>query len=216
MTSQLAPTVRRALAAFLALGATVLTAVSLAVLTAAPAAAEVPAGWSDPDPVDPVFVLLVAVGLPLLGALVITAMVYGPPRAPRPEVPVAAGDPFTASERAQLDATIRRAEQTCRAEISVFVGNAEGEDPRVFATQLHNTLVAPSRSILVMVDPTRRLLEVVTGAHVRRHLTDAEVEIAVLHMRTDFATGDLAGGLRRGIEMLAEHARPPRTLHSGA
>ncbi len=77
---------------------------------------------------------------------------------------MAAGDPFTASERAQLDATIRRAEQTCRAEISVFVGNAEGEDPRVFATQLHNTLVAPSRSILVMVDPTRRLLEVVTGA----------------------------------------------------
>ncbi len=47
----------------------------------APAAAEVPTGWSDPDPVDPVFVLLVAVGLPLLGALVITAMVYGPPLA---------------------------------------------------------------------------------------------------------------------------------------
>jgi len=130
-------------------------------------------------------------------------------------VPVAAGDPFTASERGQLDATIRRAEQTCRAEISVFVGNAEGEDSRAFATQLHNTLVAPSRSILVMVDPTRRILEVVTGAHVRRHLSDAEVEIAVLHMRTDFAAGDLAGGLRRGIEMLAEHARPPRTLHAG-
>ena len=129
---------------------------------------------------------------------------------------MAAGDPFTASARAQLDATIRRAEQTCRAEISVFVGNAEGEDPRAFATQLHNTLVAPSHSILVMVDPTRRLLEVVTGAHVRRHLSDPEVEMAVLHMRTDFATGDLAGGLRRGIEMLAEHARPPRTLHSGA
>lgn len=129
---------------------------------------------------------------------------------------MAAGDPLTSSEHAQLDAVIRRAEQTCRAEISVFIGNAEGEEPRVFATQLHNTLVAPARSILVMVDPTRRLLEVVTGSHVRRHLTDAEVELAVLHMQSDFATGDLAGGLRRGIEMLAEHARPPRTLHAGA
>ena len=128
---------------------------------------------------------------------------------------MAAGDPFTSSEHAQLDAVIRRAEQSCRAEISVFIGNAEGEDARAFATRLHNTLVAPARSILVMVDPTRRLLEVVTGSHVRRHLTDAEVELAVLHMQSDFATGDLAGGLRRGIEMLAEHARPPRTLHAG-
>lgn len=127
---------------------------------------------------------------------------------------MAAGDPFSAGERAQLDATIRRAEQTCRAEISVFVGNVVGDDPRAFATQLHNTLVAPARSILIMVDPTRRMLEVVTGAHVRRQLTDAEVELAVLHMRSDFAAGDLAGGLRRGVEMLAEHARPPRTLHA--
>ena len=129
---------------------------------------------------------------------------------------MAAGDPFSSGEHAQLDAVIRRAEQTCRAEFSVFVGNVEGEDPRAFATQLHNTLVASSRSILVMVDPTRRLLEVVTGAHVRRHLSDAEVELAVLHMQSDFAAGDLAGGLRRGIEMLAEHARPPRTLHAGS
>lgn len=129
---------------------------------------------------------------------------------------MAAGDPFSSGEHAQLDAVIRRAEQTCRAEISVFVGNVDGDDARAFATSLHNTLVAPSRSILVMVDPTRRLLEVVTGSHVRRHLTDAEVELAVLHMQSDFATGDLVGGLRRGIEMLAEHARPPRTLHAGA
>ena len=126
-----------------------------------------------------------------------------------------AGDPFTSAEHAALDATIRRAEQLCRMEFSIFVGNAEGE-PRDFATSLHNTLVAPSRSILVMVDPTRRVLEIVTGAYVRRTLTDREVELAALHMQQDFAAGDLAGGLRRGIEMLAEHARPPRTLHAQA
>lgn len=124
-----------------------------------------------------------------------------------------AGDPFSSAEHAALDATIRRAEQLCRMEISVFVGNAEGE-PRAFATSLHNTLVAPSRSILIMVDPTQRFLEIVTGGFVRRTLSDREVELAALHMQQDFAAGDLAGGLRRGIEMLAEHARPPRTLHA--
>ena len=113
-----------------------------------------------------------------------------------------------------LDATIRKAEQLARVEFSVFVGNAEGE-PREFAAGLHAALVAPARSILIMVDPTQRLLEVVTGSYVRRTLSDNEVELAVAAMQSDFAADDLVGGLRRGIQMLAEHARAPQTLHAG-
>jgi len=125
---------------------------------------------------------------------------------------VAAGDPFSATERAALDAAIRKAEQLSRAEFSVFVGKAEGE-ARAFATRLHNSLVAPARSVLIMVDPTARAIEVVTGQFVRRTLSDSEVELAVIAMQTAFAEGDLVGGLRRGIQMLAEHARAPHTLH---
>ena len=126
---------------------------------------------------------------------------------------MAAGDPFSGAERAALDAAIRKAEQLSRAEFSVFVGKAEGES-RAFATRLHNSLVAPSRSILIMVDPSARVIEVVTGAHVRRNLSDSEVELAVVAMQTAFAEGDLVGGLRRGIAMLADHARTPPTLHA--
>lgn len=120
---------------------------------------------------------------------------------------------LSGSERAALDATIRRAEQDCRAEISVFLGTAEGE-PRAFATSLHSSLTAPARSILIMVDPNARALEIVTGAWVRRHLEDKQVELVAVSMRGDFEAGDLAGGLRRGVAMIAEHARPPRTLHA--
>jgi uncharacterized membrane protein YgcG len=126
---------------------------------------------------------------------------------------VAAGDPFSATERAALDAAIRKAEQLSRAEFSVFVGKAEG-DPRAFATRLHNSLVAPARSVLIMVDPTARAIEVVTGEFVRRTLSDSEVELAVIAMQTAFAEGDLVGGLRRGIALLADHARSPQTLHA--
>jgi uncharacterized membrane protein YgcG len=126
---------------------------------------------------------------------------------------VAAGDPFSATERAALDAAIRKAEQLSRAEFSVFVGKAEGE-PRAFATRLHNSLVAPARSVLIMVDPTARAIEVVTGEFVRRTLSDSEVELAVIAMQTAFAEGDLVGGLRRGIALLADHARSPQTLHA--
>ena len=120
---------------------------------------------------------------------------------------------FNSSERFQIDDAIRKAEQISRFEFSVFVGRADGE-PRAFATQLHNRLVAPPRSVLIMVDPGARALEIVTGGTVRRNLRDQEVELTALQMQTSFAEGDLVGGLKRGIQMLADHARAPETLHA--
>jgi uncharacterized membrane protein YgcG len=125
---------------------------------------------------------------------------------------VAAGDRFSSSERVALDETIRKAERLSRVEFSVFVGHAEG-DPRGFALSLHRSLVAPARSVLVLVDPDARALEVVTGSDVRRTLSNTQVELAVAAMQSLFAEGDLVGGLRRGVQMLAEHARAPQSLH---
>ena len=120
---------------------------------------------------------------------------------------------FTAAQRASLDQTIRAAEQVSRWEFSVFVGASEG-DPRRFAERLHAALSSPHRTLLVMVDPAARLMEVVTGSEVRRVLSDHEVALAVLEMRSEFSGGDLLRGLRRGISMLAMSARAPRTLHA--
>lgn len=132
-------------------------------------------------------------------------------------VPVAAGDRFDAAETQALDETIRKAEQLSRFEFSVFVGHADDE-PRAFAESLHAALVAPARSILVMVDPDAHLLEVVTGSHVRRTLRDQAVELAIAEMQSEFAAGKgttaLVNGLRRGILMLAENSRSPETLHA--
>jgi uncharacterized membrane protein YgcG len=126
---------------------------------------------------------------------------------------VPTGDGFTAAERQEIDKAIRDAETMCRYEFSVFVGASEGET-RPFAERLHATLVAPDRSVLVMVDPAARIVEVVTGAEARRVLDDAEVHLAVLSMQTDFAAGDLVGGIKQGVLQLAEHARRPRLLHT--
>ena len=120
---------------------------------------------------------------------------------------MAAGEVLSDAERLALDNTIRKAEQACRFEFSVYVSPVDGDDTRAFATRLHNRLVAPARSVLILVDPARRVTEVVTGGDVRRHLTDAEVELAVLDMQDCFARGELATGLARGVAMLAEHAR---------
>jgi uncharacterized membrane protein YgcG len=127
------------------------------------------------------------------------------------EVP--SGDGFTHAERQQIDKAIRDAEMVSRYEFSVFVGPAEGE-PRAFAERLHAALVAPHRSVLLMVDPSARLLEVVTGSEARRELEDHEVRLAIIEMQSQLALGDLVGGIVRGINMLAAYARKPPTLHA--
>jgi uncharacterized membrane protein YgcG len=120
---------------------------------------------------------------------------------------------FSQAERFEIDKAIRDAETVCRFEFSVFVGSAEGE-ARPFAERLHAVLAAPDRSVLVMVDPSARIVEVVTGSEVRRVLDDPEVQLAVLSMQTAFAAGDLVGGITQGLLLLAEHARRPRMLHA--
>lgn len=124
-----------------------------------------------------------------------------------------AGDGFTSAQRQAIDKAIRDAETVCRYEFSVYVGPSD-DDPRAFAERLHGALVAPDRSVLIMVDPVGRMIEVVTGAEVRHELDDHEVRLAVAEMQSQFAHEDLCGGITRGIHMLASHARKPRTLHS--
>lgn len=118
---------------------------------------------------------------------------------------MAVGEPFTPRERRQIDETIRSAEQRSRFEFSVYVGPSSGE-PRPFATRLHNTLTAPSRSVLVMVDDERRLLEIVTGGKVRAKVDDAHVLEVVATMLDRFRQDDLVGGITQGVTRLSELA----------
>ena len=65
---------------------------------------------------------------------------------------MAGGDAFSPAQRHEIDKAIRDAETLCRYEFSVYVGRSEGES-RPFAERLHAALVAPDRSVLVLVDP---------------------------------------------------------------
>ena len=126
---------------------------------------------------------------------------------------MATGDAFSPAQRHEIDKAIRDAETLSRIEFSVYVGHSEGET-RPFAERLHAALVAPARSVLVLVDPAAKRLEVVTGADAHRSLGDAEVKLAALTMESAFAAGDLVGGITRGVQQLAEHARRPQLRHS--
>ena len=125
---------------------------------------------------------------------------------------MAGGDPFSSVQRAAIDRAIRSAETSCRFEFSVYVG-AVGEQAHAFAQRLHASLSSPSRSVLILVDPAARAIEVITGSVVRRSLSDDAVGLAVAGMESSFAAGDLVGGIKHGVGQLAESARRPMTLH---
>ena len=125
---------------------------------------------------------------------------------------MASGEVFSSAQRAEIDRAIRAAETSSRFEFSVYLGHADGES-RPFAQRLHASLASPDRSVLILVDPGARRLEVVTGAVVRRSLSDDAVRLAVAGMESSFAGGDLVGGIKHGVAQLAEAARKPATLH---
>lgn len=125
---------------------------------------------------------------------------------------MAAGDAFSASQQAEIDRAIRAAETSCRLEFSVYVGAVEGDTPP-YARRLHASLSTPDRSVLILVDPAGRALEIVTGSVARRSLTDDSVRLAAAGMQSCFTAGDLVGGIKHGVGQLAEAARKPATLH---
>ena len=128
---------------------------------------------------------------------------------------MASGEGFSSDQRYDIDRAIRAAETVCRFEFSLYVGPVEG-DSAAFAERLHASLIAPGRSVMIVIDPAARKLEIVTGSVVRRVLADDAVRLAGAAMESAFAQGDLVGGIKRGISQLAEAARVPATLHASS
>ena len=114
-----------------------------------------------------------------------------------------------ASERYAIDKAIRRAETLCRFEFSVFVGTAEGDAAGVRRPACTTRWSRPSRSILIMVDPDRPAPSRSSPAATCAASLSDPRSTSSRWRCADFAVGDLVGGLKRGIEMLAEHARRP-------
>ncbi|MGH3423567.1 MAG: DUF5130 family protein [Nocardioidaceae bacterium] len=123
-----------------------------------------------------------------------------------------AGEALRDGDRRAIRNAVEAAERTSGYHFSVLLEDS-GDDPRAFACERHALLDDPERAVLVMVDPTARVLEIVTGRTVHRVLDDAHAALAAVAMQSWFATGDLVGGLVHGLQQLSEHARSPELLH---
>jgi hypothetical protein len=129
---------------------------------------------------------------------------------------VPAGDAFSANQVDAIERAIAQAREESDLLYSVFVGAPEGE-LRDQGRQLLGALGnAGDSSVLVMVDPAHRRLEILTGQAASRYLDDRATALGAMSMTSSFAAGDLAGGIVAGLHTLSEHARQPRTLHTAS
>ena len=116
------------------------------------------------------------------------------------------GEPFTDAQVREITRACGVASSESGLHYSVYVGPAEG-DIRDHAERLHAALGGlASRSVLVLVAPGDRQLEVVTGKESSRRLSDRACALAALSMTTSFSGGDLVGGIATGLRMLSEAA----------
>jgi uncharacterized membrane protein YgcG len=128
-------------------------------------------------------------------------------------VPAHGGNAFTPLQAQDIERAVGDAGRVSGATFSVYVGPTEG-DPRAYAEQLHGRLADPDRSVLILVDPSIRQLEIVTGPIVGRTLDNRQAALAAITMQSAFAAGDLYRGLLNGLQQLAGHARGAHTLHT--
>jgi uncharacterized membrane protein YgcG len=116
------------------------------------------------------------------------------------------GEAFTNGQVREISRACSTASAESGLHYSVFVGPVEGEI-RDHAERLHAALgPLASRSVLVLVAPGDRQLEIVTGKESARRLSDRACALAALSMTTSFSGGDLVGGIVTGLRMLSEAA----------
>lgn len=119
--------------------------------------------------------------------------------------------PLSDAQRSDLRKVVDRARAIAGYGFAVYVGPLP--EGRVSAIAHHLDLPDAGSAVLVAVDPSARSIEIVTGVNAYTTLDDRACEFAALAMKSCFVNDDLVGGLREGINLLADHARAPRVLH---
>jgi uncharacterized membrane protein YgcG len=120
----------------------------------------------------------------------------------RPEV---LDGPFSTRQLLRIDEALRLADQATGLVFTIYVG-ALDEPIREHAIRLHAQLADPARSVLLALSPNQRVLEIVTGAEVRKRILDRDAKLAALSMVAAFGGGDLTGGIISGLDQLATRA----------
>ncbi len=121
------------------------------------------------------------------------------------------GEGVNRGDRDKIQRALDLAREISGLCFAVYLGDLP--NGRESAMAAHARLTDPESAVLVAVDPNSRIIEVITGTTAAYLLDNRSCELGAFTMRSSFQAGDLAGGIRDGLLLLAEHARAPKVLH---
>ena len=114
---------------------------------------------------------------------------------------------LTADQKQRIDQAIAAAETATGVQWCVILGIRSSEDPRREAERaFHKADMHGRPSVLIMVTPSARTLEIVVAHELRDRITNQMCEEVVRLMTGVFIEDDVTSGIERGIALLAERA----------
>jgi uncharacterized membrane protein YgcG len=121
--------------------------------------------------------------------------------------PVPVGEAFTPRQIDEMVHAAQAASRQTGLRFSVYVGVSES-DPAVYAERLLAAMGEDAaRSVLLLVDPSNRRLEILTGLLAAQRLDDRACGLATLSMTSAFSGGEIVGGVVTGLRMLSDSVR---------
>lgn len=122
---------------------------------------------------------------------------------------VPTGDGFSSRGRGEVRRALQYAGEASGLKFAVVVRDVEGP-LRTYAEDVHASMEDPPRSVLVVVDPSARGLEIVTGTRARRRIPDAACDAVAAATSRAIGEGGVVHGLVTGLQQLGQVAGPPR------
>lgn len=113
--------------------------------------------------------------------------------------------------RNDIKKSVALAREISGLSFGVFIGQLP--NGRESATARHAEMPRAESGVLIALDPDTRSIDIVTGTDAHVVLDNRSCEFALLAFQSCAAAGDIVGGLREALVVLAEHARHPKVYH---
>lgn len=113
--------------------------------------------------------------------------------------------------RADIKRSVALAREISGLAFGVYIGDLPGG--RESASARHAEMPSAESSVLIALDPQARTFDIVTGPDAHVVLDNRSCEFAVLAFQSCAAAGDIVGGIREALVVLAEHARQPKVYN---
>ncbi len=119
-----------------------------------------------------------------------------------------ATSPFSTRQLSRLDEALTFSARATGIDFSVYLGELGAESRARAEELLSSTGDGAADAVLIAVSPAERVVEVVTGTHAQRRVSDRAARLAVMAMVASFRDSDLIDGLLGALRMLADQAGP--------